>query len=129
MDSKRIARPTLGRTTRHLTVDPRFAGVLADDFPALGAAAIGDALYRYPRKGAIEVCAWATSCDEPKKALRAWAKKNRPRRPKLGTCDGCGGGFDSRDLVELHEDNHDNLTYFHGDRLCRGCAEWAGVIR
>jgi hypothetical protein len=44
-----------------------------------------------------------------------------------GVCSGCGGRFASRDLVELHEDNHDNLTYFHGDRLCPACADSAGV--
>ena len=31
------------------------------------------------------------------------------------------------ETVECVEGNHDNLTYFHGDRLCRGCADGAGV--
>jgi hypothetical protein len=44
-----------------------------------------------------------------------------------GVCSGCGGRFASRELTELTEDNHDNLTYFDGDRLCRECADNAGV--
>jgi hypothetical protein len=44
-----------------------------------------------------------------------------------GECSGCGGRFASRDLTELTEDNHDNLTYFDGDLLCRTCADNAGV--
>jgi hypothetical protein len=38
-------------------------------------------------------------------------------------CSGCGDRFAGRELVELHEDNHDDLTHFHGDFLCRGCAD------
>jgi hypothetical protein len=30
-------------------------------------------------------------------------------------------------MVECVEDNHDDLTYFHGDRLCPACADNAGV--
>ncbi len=47
---------------------------------------------------------------------------------RLVPCSGCGGRFPARELIELHEDNHDNLTYFHGDLLCRECANAAGVI-
>jgi hypothetical protein len=50
-------------------------------------------------------------------------------RAKTALCDGCGRRFPRRELTELHEDNHDDLTYFHGDRLCGGCADGAGVIR
>lgn len=50
-------------------------------------------------------------------------------KAKTTTCDGCRDRFRRRDLVELHEDNHDNLTYFHGDRLCEECADRAGVLR
>ena len=53
-------------------------------------------------------------------------KETRP--PKLYPCSGCGGKFPARKLIELHEDNHDNLTYFHGDLLCAECANAAGVI-
>lgn len=50
-------------------------------------------------------------------------------RAKSGTCSGCGERHWIRELVELHEDNHDNLTYFHGDLLCGECADSAAVIR
>lgn len=50
-------------------------------------------------------------------------------RVKTAVCSGCGGRFPRRELTELHEENHDNLTCFHGDRLCGGCADGAGVIR
>ena len=42
-------------------------------------------------------------------------------------CSGCSGNYPHRELIELHEDNHDNLTFFHGDRLCRSCADDAGI--
>ena len=54
----------------------------------------------------------------------------RPRRIRSGRsakCSGCGLRFDPSTMVELHEDNHDNLTYFDGDTLCLGCADGAGV--
>jgi hypothetical protein len=50
-------------------------------------------------------------------------------RAKTGICAGCGRRFRYRDLTELTEDNHDNLTHFHGDRLCPECADNAGVER
>jgi hypothetical protein len=49
------------------------------------------------------------------------------RRARRASCAGCGDRQSVRELIELHEDNHDNLTYFHGDKLCRSCAEAAGV--
>jgi hypothetical protein len=52
-----------------------------------------------------------------------------PTRKKTDPCDRCGRRFPRRNLIELHEDNHDNLTYFHGDRLCAECTDQAGVIR
>jgi len=51
------------------------------------------------------------------------------RRARTAECDGCRKRFPRGELIELHEDNHDNLTYFHGDRLCGECADAAGVIR
>jgi hypothetical protein len=48
-------------------------------------------------------------------------------RAKTSICSGCGRRFRHRELTELTEDNHDNLTYFDGDRLCRTCADNAGV--
>jgi hypothetical protein len=52
-----------------------------------------------------------------------------PRTPteKVAVCSGCGGKYPHRELIELTEGNHDNLTYFHGDHLCRSCANDAGV--
>jgi hypothetical protein len=50
-------------------------------------------------------------------------------RVKTATCSGCSKRFPRRELTELHEDNHDDLTYFHGDRLCSECADAAGVLR
>jgi hypothetical protein len=46
---------------------------------------------------------------------------------KSGVCSGCGLRFRRRELVECVEGNHDNLTYFDGDHLCRSCADAAGV--
>jgi hypothetical protein len=47
---------------------------------------------------------------------------------RLAGCDGCGRRFPLRDIIELHEDNHDGLTHFDGDRLCRSCAGDHGVL-
>ncbi len=75
------------------------------------------------------------SCDCPdhrrrqaacKDALACWVLE-RAYRPSSGLCSGCGGRFARRELIELTEDNHDNLTYFHGDHLCPACADNAGV--
>jgi hypothetical protein len=48
-------------------------------------------------------------------------------RAKSGVCAGCSLRFRRRDLVECVEGSHDGLTYFDGDRLCRTCADNAGV--
>ena len=48
-------------------------------------------------------------------------------RAKTGICAGCGHRFRHRELVECVEGNHDNLTYFDGDLLCRTCADNAAV--
>jgi hypothetical protein len=48
-------------------------------------------------------------------------------RAKTGVCAGCGRRFRHRELVALVEGNHDDLTYFDGDLLCRTCADNAGV--
>ncbi len=48
---------------------------------------------------------------------------------KTSKCSGCGELVPRRELTELNEDNHDDLTYFHGDRLCGKCADDAGVER
>ncbi len=46
---------------------------------------------------------------------------------KSGVCDSCGERRWDRDLVEVNED-HDSLTWFVGDRLCRGCVRSFGGI-
>jgi hypothetical protein len=43
-------------------------------------------------------------------------------------CDGCDARLPVRELLELAEDNHDGLTHFDGDLLCRMCARAAGVL-
>ena len=48
-------------------------------------------------------------------------------RAKSGVCSGCGRRFRHRELVELHEGNHDDLTHFDGDLLCPECADNASV--
>jgi hypothetical protein len=59
---------------------------------------------------------------------RPSAEEHEHKRPvRLYACACCGRRLRLRELVELHEGNHDNLTYFHGDRLCRACADNAGV--
>lgn len=44
-------------------------------------------------------------------------------------CSGCGARYRRSALTELDEDNHDNLTYFHGDLLCNPCCDRVGVAR
>lgn len=72
----------------------------------------------YHRRGATTVCKHSAAC------YILW-RISHGMRP----CAGCRRRFPRRDLIELHEDNHDDLTYFHGDFLCGGCADGAGVIR
>lgn len=48
---------------------------------------------------------------------------------KLYACIGCGGIFPAREMIELTEGNHDDLTYFDGDHLCGSCSDLAGVTR
>jgi hypothetical protein len=96
------------------------------------------------RSYAVDPAGWSCSCPDHirrrgqrssacKHALACWVLE-RAYRPSPGSletsegeCSGCGGRFASRELTELHEDNHDNLTYFDGDLLCRECADNAGV--
>jgi hypothetical protein len=49
-------------------------------------------------------------------------------RAKTAPCVGCGRRFPHRELIEVQED-HQNLTWFVGDRLCvEGCARAHGVL-
>jgi hypothetical protein len=51
----------------------------------------------------------------------------RPEKPKLAVCPGCGGKYPRREMVYLHEETHDNLTFFNGERVCKPCARRYGV--
>ena len=62
-----------------------------------------------------------------KHSLAAWLLWRVSLSRDRGTCSGCGLRFRRGELVELHEGNHDDLTYFHGDLLCSECADAAGV--
>ncbi|MDP9480880.1 MAG: hypothetical protein M3R38_35320 [Actinomycetota bacterium] len=46
---------------------------------------------------------------------------------RSAVCDGCGDRRWDRELVEVTED-HDSLTWFPGDLLCRGCIVACGGI-
>jgi len=90
---------------------------------------------------------WSCECPDHKRrgaackhALACWVLERayRPSPASVGgsdgthegggMCSGCSGRFAGRDLVELTEDNHDNLTFFHGDMLCPECAHSHGVL-
>jgi len=92
---------------------------------------------RLCRSYAVNPAAWNCDCPDHRRrqaackhALACWVLE-RAYRPSPATsleeCSGCGGRFAGRELTELTEDNQDNLTYFHGDRLCSACADDAGV--
>ncbi|MDP9454634.1 MAG: hypothetical protein M3Q60_02360 [Actinomycetota bacterium] len=46
---------------------------------------------------------------------------------RSAVCDGCGERRWDRELLEVTED-HDSLTWFPGDLLCRGCVRAHGGI-
>jgi hypothetical protein len=46
---------------------------------------------------------------------------------KTAPCAGCRQRFPRRNLVTVHEDHHDGLEFFDGDRVCRPCARRNGV--
>ncbi len=49
------------------------------------------------------------------------------RRMRERTCDGCGERFPGREMVEVVED-HESLTFFEGNKICRECAADHGVV-
>jgi hypothetical protein len=51
----------------------------------------------------------------------------RPEREKVAVCSGCGGKYPRKELIYLHEDNHDGLVFFNGGRVCKPCARRNGV--
>jgi hypothetical protein len=42
-------------------------------------------------------------------------------------CAGCNRRLPKQDLITVHEGHHDNLHFFHGDRICKPCARRNGV--
>lgn len=66
-------------STKHITVDRRFAAILQEDF-AIPAATVLEALVGEPQRQAIGICTWAVRTDDPAGALLAWAKKHRRGR-------------------------------------------------
>ena len=84
----------------------------------------------------VDPAGWGCSCPDYhrrdaacKHVLACWVLRSAGGGVGRRPCDGCGLRFKPRDLVELNEDNHDNLSRFHGDMLCRECADAAGVMR
>jgi hypothetical protein len=43
------------------------------------------------------------------------------------TCAGCRFRYPRKETVLLEEGNHDNLVFFHGERVCKPCARKSGV--
>ncbi len=66
------------RSTRHIRCTPDFLELLQEDFDipysALHAAFMG--VPREPKLQAIRLCEWASRCEDPGRALLAWARKN-----------------------------------------------------
>jgi hypothetical protein len=78
MANAKSSAPSRTRSTRHHRCTPEFLELLQEDFgipySALHAAFMG--IPREPKKEAIALCEWAIRCDEPDRALLAWARKN-----------------------------------------------------
>jgi hypothetical protein len=67
------------RTTRHHRCDDHFLDLLEEDFPTIPRVALTSALMGFPaapKRRAISLCEWAARCDNPARALLAWARKN-----------------------------------------------------
>lgn len=132
-----------GGAPRHATCDLEILDVLSDLF-GIDRLILRKCFMGYPvatKSEAIGLTGWAMretgwkyrrSLGDPVLAgeillAASAAKKAKARANKRVPCAGCGETFPRRELVELREDNHDNLTHSHGDRLCGGCADDAGV--
>jgi hypothetical protein len=48
-------------------------------------------------------------------------------KPTTAVCAGCPGEYPRREMVYLHEENHDNLDFFDGNRVCQCCARRFGL--
>jgi hypothetical protein len=60
-------------------------------------------------------------------SIRETTTEVPPENPNLAVCSGCRGEYPEKDLTTVHEGHHDNLVFFHGDRICRPCARVNGV--
>lgn len=73
-----FAAPRRQRSTRHHRVDHDFIEFLEEDFGipphALSLAFMG--VPAEPKKSAIALCEWAIRCEDPARALLAWARKH-----------------------------------------------------
>jgi hypothetical protein len=89
--------PPVHRSTRHHRCTHEFLVLLEEDFGipgfALSNAFMG--VPAEPKKSAIALCEWAVRCDDPARALLAWARKNHRGtfRPS-GAEDDAGDGED-----------------------------------
>jgi hypothetical protein len=129
VDTARIAHPAPRPNTREL----RALALAGEHFEEIARSHRGG-LYEVPASGGgtytVRYSARAESC-----SCRDWEFGHACYhvlacavvRAKTGVCAGCGRRFRHRELVELHEDNHDDLTYFDGDLLCPACADNAGA--
>ena len=93
---------------------------------------------RHRGRGASRACKhglavwalWRAVAGGPSPAVLAVeAEIERERDRRRVECSGCGARYRCSALVELDEDNHDNLTHFHGELLCGSCCDLAGVVR
>jgi hypothetical protein len=82
MDTTKNTAPPATRvtpgSTRHHRCDEDFLNLLEEDFGipryALSTALMG--CPREPKKSCIALCEWASSTNNPGRALMAWARKN-----------------------------------------------------
>jgi predicted nucleic acid-binding Zn finger protein len=137
VDTARIAHPAESPNTRaeralrlfeeHGSEIERIASE-ADVYFVPSEARTGSSCYRVDYENETCSCPdFAFGHGRACKHILAVGILNAKRRAKKAVCSGCGGKYPRKELIELHEDNHDNLTYFHGDHLCRLCANDAGV--
>jgi len=89
---------------------------------------------RHRRRGSSRACKhglavwalWRAASAAPSPAVAAVVETVEAERS--AECMGCRESYRRPELIELNEDNHDNLTHFHGDLFCRVCCERSGVI-
>ncbi len=67
------------KSTRHHRCTDEFLALLEEDFgiPAFALSNAFMGVPAEPKRSAIALCEWAVRCEEPARALLAWARKNR----------------------------------------------------